>query len=202
MIVRLVSVGGGSQHHVTRKPSSASSSYAPGCRSPSGEHSPDVPTWLALTFAHRACWAEGRAKGFLARRGEPSTEEEFRAEIVRLKRELTRETNRADRERGMHLGWKEAYAAAGGLPCAFCAQEIRPYVRAADFGLGALDDDGFLTIVGRKKEIIITAGGKNVAPALLEDRLRAHPLISQAMVVGDAQPFIATLITISASENG
>ncbi|OMB85588.1 AMP-dependent synthetase/ligase [Mycolicibacterium conceptionense] len=62
--------------------------------------------------------------------------------------------------------------------------------------LGSIDDDGFLTIVGRKKEIIVTAGGKNVAPALLEDRLRAHPLISQAMAVGDQQPFIAALITI------
>lgn len=62
--------------------------------------------------------------------------------------------------------------------------------------LGSIDDDGFLTIVGRKKEIIVTAGGKNVAPALLEDRLRAHPLISQAMAVGDKQPFIAALITI------
>ena len=62
--------------------------------------------------------------------------------------------------------------------------------------LGAIDDNGFLTIVGRKKENIVTAGGKNVAPALLEDRLRAHPLISQALVVGDAQPFIAALITI------
>jgi len=62
--------------------------------------------------------------------------------------------------------------------------------------LGAIDADGFLTIVGRKKEIIVTAGGKNVAPAILEDRLRAHPLISQAMAVGDAQPFIAALITI------
>ncbi len=62
--------------------------------------------------------------------------------------------------------------------------------------LGAIDADGFLTIVGRKKEIIVTAGGKNVAPAVLEDRLRAHPLISQAMAVGDAQPFIAALITI------
>ncbi|MBU9765561.1 long-chain fatty acid--CoA ligase [Mycobacterium sp. TNTM28] len=62
--------------------------------------------------------------------------------------------------------------------------------------LGAIDDDGFLTIVGRKKEIIVTAGGKNVAPALLEDRLRAHALISQAMVVGDQKPFIAALITI------
>jgi long-chain acyl-CoA synthetase len=62
--------------------------------------------------------------------------------------------------------------------------------------LGKLDDDGFLFIVGRKKELIVTAGGKNVAPAVLEDRLRAHPLISQCMVVGDNQPFIASLITI------
>jgi long-chain acyl-CoA synthetase len=62
--------------------------------------------------------------------------------------------------------------------------------------LGAIDEDGFLTIIGRKKEIIVTAGGKNVAPAILEDRLRAHPLISQAMCVGDAKPFIAALITI------
>ena len=62
--------------------------------------------------------------------------------------------------------------------------------------LGDIDADGFLTIIGRKKEIIVTAGGKNVAPAVLEDRLRAHPLISQAMAVGDAQPFIAALITI------
>jgi long-chain acyl-CoA synthetase len=62
--------------------------------------------------------------------------------------------------------------------------------------LGTVDSEGFLKIVGRKKEIIVTAGGKNVAPAVLEDQLRAHPLISQAMVVGDAQPFIAALITI------
>ena len=62
--------------------------------------------------------------------------------------------------------------------------------------LGAVDEDGFLTITGRKKEIIVTAGGKNVAPAVLEDRLRAHPLISQAMVVGDNKPFIGALITI------
>ena len=62
--------------------------------------------------------------------------------------------------------------------------------------LGAIDDDGFLSIVGRKKEIIVTAGGKNVAPAVLEDQLRAHPLISQAMAVGDAKPFIAALIAI------
>ena len=62
--------------------------------------------------------------------------------------------------------------------------------------LGVVDDDGFLTITGRKKEIIVTAGGKNVAPAVLEDQLRANPLISQAMVVGDARPFIGALITI------
>ncbi|MEV1287892.1 long-chain fatty acid--CoA ligase [Micromonospora sp. NPDC049679] len=62
--------------------------------------------------------------------------------------------------------------------------------------LGELDADGFLKITGRKKEIIVTAGGKNVAPAVLEDRIRVHSLISQAMVVGDRQPFIAALITI------
>ena len=62
--------------------------------------------------------------------------------------------------------------------------------------LGSLDDEGFLRITGRKKEIIVTAGGKNVAPAVLEDRLRAHPLISQCMVVGDKKPFIGVLITL------
>ena len=62
--------------------------------------------------------------------------------------------------------------------------------------LGAIDSDGFLSIVGRKKELIVTAGGKNVAPAVLEDRLRAHPLVSQCVVLGDNQPFIAALITI------
>ena len=64
--------------------------------------------------------------------------------------------------------------------------------------LGRLDEDGYLFITGRKKELIVTAGGKNVAPAVLEDRLRAHPLVSQCMVVGDNQPFIAALITIDA----
>ena len=64
--------------------------------------------------------------------------------------------------------------------------------------LGALDEDGFLRITGRKKEIIVTAGGKNVAPALLEDRLRGHPLVSQVVVVGDQRPFIAALVTLDA----
>ncbi|WP_431967619.1 AMP-dependent synthetase/ligase [Nocardia sp. bgisy134] len=62
--------------------------------------------------------------------------------------------------------------------------------------LGAIDADGFVTITGRKKEIIVTAGGKNVSPALLEDSLRSHPLISQVMVVGDGQPFVGALITL------
>jgi long-chain acyl-CoA synthetase len=62
--------------------------------------------------------------------------------------------------------------------------------------IGELDDEGFLKITGRKKEMIVTAGGKNVAPAVLEDRIRSHALISQAMVVGDGRPFIAALITL------
>jgi long-chain acyl-CoA synthetase len=64
--------------------------------------------------------------------------------------------------------------------------------------LGNLDDEGFLAITGRKKEIIVTAGGKNVAPAVLEDRLRGNPLISQCMVVGEGRPFIGVLITLDA----
>jgi long-chain acyl-CoA synthetase len=60
--------------------------------------------------------------------------------------------------------------------------------------LGALDDEGFLTITGRKKDLIITAAGKNVAPAVLEERLRAHWLISECLVVGDAKPFVAALV--------
>ncbi|MEY4417665.1 MAG: hypothetical protein RIQ88_103 [Actinomycetota bacterium] len=62
--------------------------------------------------------------------------------------------------------------------------------------IGTLDEDGFLAITGRKKELIITAGGKNVAPALLEDPLRANPLISQAVVIGDAKPFISVLVSL------
>ena len=62
--------------------------------------------------------------------------------------------------------------------------------------IGDLDEEGFLRVTGRKKELIVTAGGKNVAPAVLEDRLRAHPLVSQCMVVGDARPYIACLLTL------
>jgi len=62
--------------------------------------------------------------------------------------------------------------------------------------IGELDSDGFLRITGRKKELIVTAGGKNVAPAVLEDRIRAHWLVSQALVVGDQKPFIGCLVTI------
>ena len=62
--------------------------------------------------------------------------------------------------------------------------------------IGELDEEGFLKITGRKKEMIVTAGGKNVAPAVLEDRLRSHALISQCMVVGDGKPFVAALITL------
>ena len=62
--------------------------------------------------------------------------------------------------------------------------------------IGHLDSEGFLYITGRKKEIIVTAGGKNVSPAVLEDRLRANPLISQCVVVGDNRPYIGALITL------
>ena len=64
--------------------------------------------------------------------------------------------------------------------------------------IGDLDEDGYLRITGRKKEILVTAAGKNVAPAVLEDRLRAHPLVSQCIVVGDQKPFVAALITLDA----
>ncbi|MFE9792077.1 AMP-dependent synthetase/ligase [Streptomyces goshikiensis] len=62
--------------------------------------------------------------------------------------------------------------------------------------IGELDDDGYLTITGRKKDLIITSGGKNVAPAPLEDWLRAHPLVGQCLVVGDNRPYVAALITL------
>jgi long-chain acyl-CoA synthetase len=68
------------------------------------------------------------------------------------------------------------------------------WLRTGD--IGDLDDEGYLRVTGRKKELIVTAGGKNVAPAVLEDRIRAHPLISQCLVVGDGRPYVACLITL------
>ncbi|MFF9068575.1 AMP-dependent synthetase/ligase [Streptomyces sp. NPDC014891] len=75
--------------------------------------------------------------------------------------------------------------------------------------IGTLDEDGYLAITGRKKEILVTAGGKNVAPAVIEDRIRAHALVAECMVVGDGRPFVGALVTIDeeflgrwASENG
>lgn len=66
--------------------------------------------------------------------------------------------------------------------------------------LGDLDENGYLTITGRKKDLLITAGGKNVSPGPLEDRLRSHPLVSQAVVVGDGRPFIGALLTVEPQE--
>ncbi len=68
--------------------------------------------------------------------------------------------------------------------------------------IGRLDDEGFLFITGRKKELLVTANGKNVAPAPLEDRIRAHALVSQCLVVGDARPFVAALITLDGEALG
>lgn len=62
--------------------------------------------------------------------------------------------------------------------------------------LGTLDDDGYLTIIGRKKEIIVTAAGKNVAPAVIEDRIRGHSIIGEVIVVGDGRPFVSCLVTV------
>jgi long-chain acyl-CoA synthetase len=76
------------------------------------------------------------------------------------------------------------------------AEALTPdgWLRTGD--IGELDDEGYLRVTGRKKELIVTAGGKNVSPAVLEDRIRAHPLVSQCLVVGDGRPYVACLITL------
>ncbi len=74
------------------------------------------------------------------------------------------------------------------------ATDERGWFHSGD--VGEIDDEGFVRITGRKKEILVTAGGKNVAPAVLEDRLRGHLLVDQCMVVGDGRPFIAALVTL------
>lgn len=83
--------------------------------------------------------------------------------------------------------WQDAAATAGVL-------DADGWLHTGD--LGVLDADGFLTITGRSKEILVTSGGKNVAPAALEDIIRAHPLVAQCLVVGDARPYLAALITL------
>jgi long-chain acyl-CoA synthetase len=70
------------------------------------------------------------------------------------------------------------------------------WLRTGD--VGEIDDEGFVRVTGRQKEILVTAGGKNVAPAPLEDLVRAHPLVSQCLVVGDGRPFVAALVTLDA----
>jgi long-chain acyl-CoA synthetase len=69
------------------------------------------------------------------------------------------------------------------------------WLRSED--LGDVDDDGFVRVTGRKKEIIVTAAGKHVVPAMLEERVRSHPLVSQCVVVGDRRPFVGALVTIN-----
>ncbi|MFF1700312.1 AMP-dependent synthetase/ligase [Streptomyces sp. NPDC058252] len=81
-------------------------------------------------------------------------------------------------------------------PCAGGVVDASPDGWFATGDIGELDDGGYLTITGRKKEILITAGGKNVAPAPLENWLRSHPLIAQCMVVGDRRPYVSALITL------
>lgn len=85
--------------------------------------------------------------------------------------------------------WHEPALAHGG-------RDAEGWFHTGD--LGTLDEAGFLRLTGRKKEILVTAAGKNVAPGPLEDRLRQHPLVSQAMVVGEGRPFVAALLTLDA----
>lgn len=111
---------------------------------------------------------------------------------------------------GQVLPWTEVRVSSEGElqfrgPQVFSRYLNNPKATAAMFvdgdwlatgDLGDVDEDGFVRVTGRKKEIIITAGGKNVAPAILEDRMRAHHVISQCLVVGEGKPFVAALVTI------
>lgn len=91
--------------------------------------------------------------------------------------------------RGINV-FKEYWRNAEATAAAFDGE----WFRTGD--IGSFDDEGFLTITGRKKEIIVTAGGKNVAPAVLEDPIRANPIVGQVVVVGDQKPFISALVTL------
>ena len=93
------------------------------------------------------------------------------------------------------LGGDQIFTGYWNNPTA-TAEAIEPDGWFHSGDIGEIDDEGFVKITGRKKELIITAAGKNVAPAVLEDRLRANWLVSQCMVVGDNKPFIGALITI------
>jgi long-chain acyl-CoA synthetase len=90
----------------------------------------------------------------------------------------------------------DVFAGYNGNPAATAEAFDDGWFRTGD--LGALDEDGYLTVTGRKKEIIVTAGGKNVAPAELEDPIRANPIVSQVVVVGDQRPFVGALVTLDA----
>src|SRR4029078_11161392 len=66
--------------------------------------------------------------------------------------------------------------------------------------IGEIDSEGYIKITGRKKDIIITAGGKNITPANLENEIKQHPLVSQCVVVGDRQPYLVALVTLDPEE--
>ncbi len=97
-----------------------------------------------------------------------------------------------------HNDVAEAASGAGGSPPTGDLGELDNdgWLHTGD--VGEIDEEGFVSITGRKKELLITSGGKNVAPTVLEDRLRAHELVSQCIVVGDARPYIGALLTIDA----
>ncbi|HEY0118537.1 MAG TPA: AMP-dependent synthetase/ligase, partial [Cellulomonas sp.] len=101
---------------------------------------------------------------------------------------------RVDDEGAIWIKGPHVFRGYRGMPDETASVLVDGWFQTGD--LGSLDADGYLTITGRKKEIIVTAGGKNVAPALLEDRLRGHPLVSQVVVVGDQRPFIGALVTL------